>query len=323
MYLSPRSLFFLILILGFSVGTMLPATGFPTNHDGTILYNTTFSDAPDWTTNSPERFFLENVTERYHYLIEGGTGSYSAVPLSVPITGPFILEFDVNPIRTDEGSSFRFGVGTDSKDSQKGPLVMAELANKKGGKLFYLKTVSKENVLNSIGSSPSSGGSGSTIRFEDNTQYHIKLTYYATDNRVSITVQEIGKPGTLFTTIAPVAGKMGDLTHLFLTSLGDGVPGPQAEGYIDNITVTLPGDQAAVNPTPEPTESGSEINETPTISTSVVEETITQAVPPLPVTTRTPLPLPPTPTPTQKSGGFPLLLIVTLTGASVLISLRR
>lgn len=323
MYSSPRSLIFLLLILSLGIGIMSPATAAPVVQDGNILYKTTFSDASGWMTNSKDRYFLENSTGRYHYLIEGGTGSYSAIPLPEEVNGPFILEFDVTPIRTDEGSSFRFGIGSEEKDSQKGPLLMAELAYKKGGKLFYLKTVSKENALNLVGSSSSIGGSGPAVRYEDNKQYHIKLTYYAADNRASITVQEAGKSGTIFTTTAPVSGRMEDLTHLFLTSLGDGVPGPQAEGYIDNITLTLPKTQSAVSPTPEPTESGSEVVAKPTLAESIVEETETPVIEPLPVRTRAALPPPPTPSPTPKSGFSPLLLIPAFTGAAILISRRR
>lgn len=319
----------LILLLTLCVisGLLHPGSAAPAGQSPDILYSTDFSAESDWSTNSNDRFFPDNGTGRYHYLIEGGTGSSASVPLPSTVSGPFILEFDVIPVRTDEGSTFRFGIGTEKRDSQRGPLLMAELANKKGGRLFYLKTVSRENVLNLVGSSPSAGSIGSTVRFEDEHQYHVRLTYYAADNRASITVQEHGLPGTLFTTIAPISGRMGDLTHLFLTSLGDGVPGPQAEGYIDNVTLTIPRTQAAVNPTPEPAPGPEEIPPmvTPVTPTENADQEDTgageaQVTPPR---TKPSFPSPPTRTPAPKSGGSPLLLLAALGGVLLLTQGRR
>ena len=308
MTLHHRSLLSLLLVC-LIVGFLNLVSASIDDQDDQILYMTDFSDANGWTTNSKESFYLDNETGRYHYRIEGGTGSYGAFSLPEKITGPFILEFDVTPIRTDESGTFRFGIGTDTKDSQKGPLIMAELANKKDGRLFYLKTISKENALNIVGSSPSTGSSGSTIRYVDNTTYHIRLTYYAADNRASITVQEVGVPGTIFTSFAPVSGRMEDLSYLFLTSLGDGVPGPQAEGYIDNITLTLPKNQAVVGKTAIPTEQPPTfVTVVPTLAESILNETLTPTLEPLTVKTRTHLPPPPTPTATPKSGALSPLL---------------
>ncbi len=306
----------IIIILGIFAGLGISAV-----HPGladlpdTILYTTDFSDTSGWETNSAERFYPDNATGRYHYLLEGGTGGYSAAQLPEEINGPFVLEFDVTPVKTDEGATFRFGIGSEDKDSQKGPLIMAELANKKGGRLFYLKTVSRENALNLVGSSPSAGSVGSTVRYEEETRYHVRLTYYEKDTRASLVVQDPESGKTLFTTIAPVSGSMGELTHLFLTSVGDGVPGPQAEGYIDNITLTVPGVQPEADIT-TPARETAPITPTPTLADGMITEKETPVLDPLPSRTRTDFPSPPTPTPTRKSGSFPFLLIVSLAGAA-------
>lgn len=323
MYLPIRNLFS-ILLLAVIIAASLPAVSaaLPLK-DNNVLYSTNFSQADDWITNSDGRYYLDNSTGRYHYLIEGGTGSYAAVMLPEKITGPFILEFDVTPDRTDDGGTFRFGIGTDKKDSQKGPLIMAEMANKKDGKLFYLKAVSKANALQMVGSSPSTGGPGTTTRYEDGRTYHIKLTYYAADNRASIVVQEAGSPAVIFTAFVQVPGKIEDMNYLFITALGDGVPGPQADGFIDNITLSIPGSQSAVNPTDTPTP---EITSPPqTLAPEVLETTAEPTSVPTIAPTRTQLPSPPkaTPTPTQRSGGPALLLIPALFGGAALTIRRR
>lgn len=308
---------FLVILLFCLATAAFPCSAAPAD-DGTVVYSTDFTNGDGWITNSKERFYPEVETGRYHYLLEGGTGGYSAYALPQKVNGQFILEFDVTPEKTDDDSSFRFGIGTDKKDSQRGPLLMVELANKKDGRLFYLKTVSKENSLNLVGSSPSTGSSGSTVRFEDNTTYHVKLTYYAADSRASIVVQQQGSPDVIFTASAPVSGKIEDLTHLYLTAIGDGISGPQAEGYIDNIKLTL-------FPTPaedDENDAKNKVDETPVpvITPAIITPTDEPTLIFTPGPTRTPFPLPPTPTPTQtpKSGlGF-LVLLPALAGGAIL-----
>jgi len=319
--LNPPLLFaFLLLCLA---GAFCPSSA-ASAADGSVVYSTDFSTADGWITNSKDRFYPDVGDGRYHYLLEGGTGGYAAYLLPQKVNGQFILEFDVTPTKTDDGATFRFGIGTDKKDSQRGPLLMTELANKKDGRLFYLKTVSKENSLNQIGSSQSTGSPGATVRFEDNTTYHVKMTYYAADNRASIVVQEQGSPDVIFTASAPVSGKMDDLNYLYTTAIGDGTSGPQAEGYIDNIKLTLPSSQPAVNPAE--TTSGQTAVETPapvsTKATALPTEEPTKVFTPGP--TRTPYPLPPTPaaTPTQKSG-FGVMTLLPALAAGAVLSLRR
>ena len=320
LHTPPLLLAFLLLCLA---GAFFPSSAAPAG-DGSVVYSTDFSTADGWITNSKDRFYPDVGGGRYHYLLEGGTGGYAAYALPQKVNGQFILEFDVTPMKTEEGSSFRFGIGTDKKDSQRGPLLMAELANKKDGRLFYLKTVSKENSLNQVGSSQSAGSPGATVRFEDNTTYHVKMTYYAADNRASIVVQQQGSPDVIFTASAPVSGKMEDLTYLYTTAIGDGTSGPQAEGYIDNIKLTLSGSQAAVNPAA--TTSAQTTDETPapvsTKATTKPTDEPTQVFTPGP--TRTPYPLPPTPaaTPTQKSG-FGAMTLLPALAAGAILAIRR
>jgi hypothetical protein len=311
----------LILVLFCLVALISPPVpAAPASPENNVLYSTSFDQADDWSTNSNERYFLDNKTGRYHYLIEGGTGSYAAVPLPEKVSGPFVLEFDVTPDRIDEGGTFRFGIGTDKKDSMKGPLIMAELADKKDGKLFYLKAVSKGNSLQTVGSSPSTGGPGATVRYEDGRTYHIKLTYYAADNRASIVVQESGSSAVLFTAFTMVPGKVEDMNYLFLTSLGDGVPGPQAEGYLDNISLTLPKSQSAVNPTETPTPEVT--NPPPTIEPIGVETTAEPTAVETITPSRTEFPSPPKATPTPKSG-LSILFLVPSLGIAAFLASRR
>ncbi len=279
----------------------------------TTLYETDFSDAAGWETNSPSSFFLDEEKGRYHYQITGGTGSYSYYPLSGAFTGPFTLEFDVYPVLTEEKSSFRFGLGTEGYDSQRGPVVLAELYNQNGEEAFALTAITKENLRSQTLSIPGKANySGKTVRFVDGEEYHVRLTWYPVEKRVSMTVTAPGDDTLLFSHFVMVTGKMEEFTHLFLTSIGEGQNGRKAQGYIDNISLTS---LSSVLATPEPTITSQEPTPTPTLVTSVTssvpgpeDEPVDDPIGPTPK--RTPLPAPPTPTPTEKSGFVPLIGIL-------------
>jgi len=288
----------------------------------TTLYATDFSNAEGWETNSPSSFYHDEKSGRYHYQITGGTGSYACIPFSEPHAGPFTLEFDVYPVLTEEKSSFRFGIGTEGYDSQRGPTIIAELYNQNGEKAFALTAITKENLRSQTFSIPGKGNyGGNTVRFSDGEEYHIRLAWYTGENRVSMTVTAPGDNTPLFSHFVMVTGKMEDFTHLFLTSIGEGQNGRKAEGYIDNISLkTL----TMVNIAPESTTATNNPTPAPTLVTSVTslpdagsgeivheknddtedEEEIS------PIQRRTPLPTPPTPVPTEKSGLFPLIVIL-------------
>ena len=281
------------------------------------LYSTDFVDAEGWETNSNNSFYLDEQSGRYHYLIEGGTGSYAAFPLENPYTGSFTLEFDVYPIKTEEKSSFRFGLGTANLDSQKGPLVIAELNNQNEENAFSLVAISQENLRSKTFSIPGKENySGKRVRFEDGEEYHIRLTWYPADSRVSMTVTKPGEETPLFSHFVKVSGKIEELTHLFMTSTGEGQNGMKAEGFIDNICLNA---LSTVSEQKTPSVTETEITPTPTLVTEPEIEPMETIAPIDTIPVRTPLPAPPTPTPTQKSGLCPIVGVFALFAAIFLI----
>lgn len=274
------------------------------------LYSTDFSDAQGWSTNSNNSYYLDGASGRYHYLIEGGTGSYASFPLQKPLSGPFKLEFDVYPVDTEGQSSFRFGIGTETLDSQKGPLVMAELNNQNEDNAFSLVAISEENLRSQTFSIPGKANySGKTVKFIDGGEYHIRLTWYPAEKRVSMTVSKPGEEMPIFSHFVTVSGKIEGLTHLFMTSVGEGQSGMKAEGFIDNISLTS---LSNLPTTTETTAPPVEITPTPTLVIENTEEPVESIIPEETIAIRTPLPTPPTPTPTQKSGFFPFVALVSV-----------
>lgn len=311
----------------FTLLVLVTLSSVPVSADVT-LYSTNFSDTTGWETNSPASFYLDEKSERYHYLIAGITGSYASYPLAESFTGPFTLEFDVYPIKTDEKSSFRFGLGNENTDSQKGPLVIAELNNQNGDQAFSLTAISKESLRSQTFSIPGKASySGKTVKFSDGEEYHVRMTWYPVEKRVSVTVTTPGEDTPLFSHFVMVTGKMEDFTHLFLTSIGEGQNDRKAEGFIDNIILTSPDSAPGVI---EPTSTPAEKTPVPVLAASITHllaktdlQTGVTSEPETfrPTQMRTPLPNPPTPIPTEKAGFFSFGVIIgTL---AVLILHRR
>ncbi len=294
---------FIILILSFTFQIV--------SAEDLTIYKTDFSDDSGWVTNSPGSYSLDNSSGRLSYHIEGGTGSYITYPLKQSISSAFILEFDVYPKKTDTGATFRFGLGNKESDSQSGPLVMFELARESDDAFFYVVVISNENLRTFIVSSPGkSSYGGNTANFEDGKEYHVKLTWYPVDKRIAVNVRDKSNNEIVFSHFVQVTGKLEELSHLFLTAIGDGITGPKASGYIDNIVLTIPSNIPTSEETEEPTPT--EIIPIPTLVKSVDPTMLDDDTEDVEVKAeRTLLPPPPEPTPTQKSpiGMLPFILL--------------
>lgn len=312
-----RCIYIFIFTLLVLISSTLPVLG------DKVLYQTDFSDADGWVTNSPSSYFLDETSNRYSYSIEKGTGSYAYYELPTPYTGPFTLEFEVHPVKTDEKSSFRFGIGKDDLDSQKGPLVLAELYNQNGENLFALTAISKENLRSQTFSMPGkSNYQGNTVKFADGTKYRIRLTWYPVEKRVSMTVTNPEDDSLLFSHFVTVSGTMESFTHLFLTSIGEGQSRMKAEGYIDSISLIDPASVMTeprttrtqlATPSPSPTLI---IRSTPT-APEKSSGTLTDPVP-----IRTPLPGPPEPTRTPEAGLLQITGVVAMAAGLLLFRKR-
>ena len=126
-----------------------------------------------------------------------------------------------------------------------------------------------------------------------------------------MTVTKPGEETPLFSHFVKVSGKIEELTHLFMTSTGEGQNGMKAEGFIDNICLNA---LSTVSEQKTPSVTETEITPTPTLVTEPEIEPMETIAP-----VRTPLPAPPTPTPTQKSGLCPIVGVFALFAAIFLI----
>src|SRR5271157_1759323 len=140
-----------------------------------VMYQTDFTTNPNWQTNSPSRYYWDPQKEMYHYLVQGGTGGYAYVPVTYD-NGPFTLEYDWYPLRTDEDTSFQFGMGSSEMDITRGTNVLSMFPYTKYGKIMSLQVISDSNNKLEIDSAHASY-SGPTVNFDDNQSYHVVVRY--------------------------------------------------------------------------------------------------------------------------------------------------
>jgi hypothetical protein len=244
-----------------------------------VLYNTDFTQNPGWTTNNPTRYFWDAQNGRYHYLVEGATGGYAFVKVPYS-TGPFTLEYDFYPVRTDKDAAFRFGLGSSEMDVTRGTVVLSEFTNIKYGKLMGLRVITQSNNLLEVTSQSDSycgenPGCG-TKNYEDGQAYHVVLRYDPATMSMDMRVSYKGNGTQLWGYYVNSKQDLHFMNRLMISSVGDYTgTGVSAEGYIDNVDLYL--FEAA---TPAPTTSE--------ITTAPVTTTRPTAVPTSIPTTKSP-----------------------------------
>jgi hypothetical protein len=258
-----------------------------------IIYQTTFTTNPGWQTNNPSQDYWDPNKEMYHYGIEASTGGYAYVTVDYD-RGPFTLEYDWMPLKTDDTATFRFGLGSEEMDRSGKTIAISEFSNGKNGKLMYLRVITPNSRLVSVASgqgdelTPSYGGP--TVRFEDNQTYHVILDYNDELNTVNMQVSDKNTGRQIWSYYVNIYGSLSGMDRLFLGSIGDhGMANNVAEGYIDNIKLYT---KSSVTTTPTP------ISTTPTILSVTLKK-----LPTLELTTESP-----TPTPTSPSS--PMFMLI-------------
>jgi hypothetical protein len=306
------------LILALCLMAVLPAVQAQNDQSPTVIYQTTFSTAPnDWVTNNPTTDFWDSNLGMYHFAIEPSTGSYAYVPVEYD-HGPFTLEYDVILNRVDEGATFRFGFSGTEMDPTKGPSVLTQFTNAKFGKIMWLHLVTPGNRMVEVnsqkGDTLTSGPTaydGPTVKYELNKTYHITVNYDAETRLLSTKVNEKNTGRDIWSYYVTTGEDLHGMNRIYLGSKGDyGMMNIYAMGYIDNIRLTVP-----VVATPTPTAVVTE-------KTSVTTFPTAKATP---VKTIPPVPTSPPSEPTQSpSSAFLPVSALCIAGLCIgMISLRR
>jgi hypothetical protein len=270
------------------------------SEDQTTIYQTSFASDPLWKTNNPTSDYWDPSMGMYHFSIEPSTGSYAYIPV-VFDSGSFTLDYDVMLTRIDEGATFRMGLSGTEMDPTKGPSVISVFTNAKYGQIMWLHMVSPGNKLVEVNSQSAAtemgpdAYKGPTAKYEINKTYHVTVNYDDTTKILSMKARELQSGRDIWGYFIQCGENMRGLNRIYLGSKGDyGPMNIYAQGYIDNVRLTVPS-------------TGSVVSETPVETIPVT----TAAVPVTPTKKPTPKVTVPTPYPTEtpkspSSGLLPL-----------------
>lgn len=271
--MSPRTLCLTILVVACLVVAVLPVQA--ESDDGStvkVIYQTAFSSDPHWTTNNPSSDYWDPSSGRYHFSIEPSTGNYAYTPID-NMEGPFTFEYDVVLDRVDDGATFRFGVTGAEMDFNKGPNVITMFSNGKHDNIMSLHIVttgSKQMEVNSqsddeLTSGPTGVYKGSTVHYELNKTYHVKVVYDDAATQTTMRVSEKTSGKEIWSFFIKSVENLRDMNRIYLGSRGDyGNMNIRARGYIDNVRLTQPGPAL----TPEQTLGSVETTVPPTMVTT-------------------------------------------------------
>jgi hypothetical protein len=296
---------YLLLIVSLFLLALPVQAGDDSTPSAKVIYQTTFSSDPHWTTNSPSSDYWDPSAGRYHFKIEPSTGNYAYT--TIPnLNGPFTFEYDVILDRIDDGATFRFGLTGTERDFNKGSNIFSMFSNKKHGQIMWLHTVtvgSKLMEVNSQSDDQLTSGplayKGPTVKFELNKTYQVTTSYDDTTGTVTMRVRDKATGKEIWSYFIKTVENFRDMNSIYLGSRGDyGSMYTYASGYIDNVRLTQPGSAVNQEPTPEYTET----QETPQAPTKAL-------------TTRPTVPTPfPTETPQSPLGSLNAVLALGIIG---------
>lgn len=283
------------------------------NEDPITIYQTSFASDPRWITNTggaSSNYYWDPNMGIYRFSIEPSSGSFAYTPV-VFDSGSFTLEYDFLLTRIDEGATFRIGLSGDEMDFNKGSNVVSMFTNATYGQIMWLNMVSpgnKHEVVNSQSAATEMGPDaykGPTAKYDLNKTYHVTVNYDDNTKVLSMKVKDVQSQSgkDLWGYFIQCGENMKGLNRLYLGSKGDyGVQNIYAQGYLDNVRLTVPS-------------SGSAITETPsvTIPVTTAQIPVTPTKKPTPkVTVPTPYP---TTTPQSPSSGILPVVALGVCGA--------
>ena len=229
------------------------------SEDQTTIYQNSFASDPRWITNNPSSDYWDPGMGMYHFGIEPSTGNYAYIPV-VFDSGSFTLDYDFIMTRIDEGAAFRIGLSASEMDFNKGPSVVSMFDNAKYGQIMWLNLVTPGNkhvVVNSQKEAPEIGPDaykGPTAKYEINKTYHVTVNYDDNTKILSMKVRELQSGKDIWSYFIQCGENMKGLNRIYLGSKGDyGPMNIYAQGYLDNVRLTVPSGGSTLTGTPSVT----------------------------------------------------------------------
>jgi len=274
-----RSIFCYLILATFLLALM-PVVLADDVQSPAVIYQTTFSTDPHWTTNNPTTNYWDSTLGMYHFALDPTTGGYSYVPVEYD-RGSFKLEYDVIINSIDDNGIFRLGFSGEDMDSTRGPNVVTQFTNAKFGKIIWLHLVTPGNKMVEVnsqnGDTLSSGPKaydGPTVKYEINKTYHVTTNYDAESKLLSMKVSEKTSGADIWSYFVTAGEDLQGMKRIYIGLKGDYGWNGISQGYIDNVRLTAPSSvtqapTAAVTAeaTPAPTQPTAKITPVKPVST--------------------------------------------------------
>lgn len=263
----------------------------------TVLYQNSFSSNPKWVTNNPSSDYWDPGLQMYHFAIEPSTGAYAYVIVPNYEKQSFTLEYDVILKKVDEGTTFRLGFSGAAMNPEAGPNVLTEFTNAKYGQIMWLRLVTPGNKLMKVnsesGDTQASGEiayKGPTVKYELNKTYRVTVDYNKDQRTLTMKVNEKTSGEEIWGYYINTVEDLSGMDRIYLGSIGDyGMMNRYAEGYLDNVRLTVPAGNAA---TASVTSIVTTAPQTPTTRPTAIKATPEQTALPTTAPQESPLPLP-------------------------------
>ena len=256
------------LIIAVSLLVLIPSLqALSDDNSVNVIYQTSFSSDPRWTTNNPSTNYWNPNLEMYHFSLEPSTGGYAYTLVDYE-RGSFTFDYDVIFTKLDEGATFRFGLSGTEMDPSKSPNVLSMFTNAKYGQILWLHLVTPGSKLMEVNSQHAAvemgptAYNGPTVKYELNKTYHVTIKYEDDHKILSMTVSEKMTGKEIWSYYMNTAENLNGMNRIYVGSKGDyGTMNIYALGYIDNVRLTTP---AAVTTTPTEVTQGTIVTTTPT-----------------------------------------------------------
>ncbi|HUT38209.1 MAG TPA: hypothetical protein VMW77_02780 [Methanoregula sp.] len=256
------------LIIAVSLLALIPSLqALSDDNSFNVIYQTSFSSDPRWTTNNPATNYWDPNQDMYHFSIEPSTGGYAYTVIDYE-RGSFTFDYDLILTKVDEGATFRFGLSGSEMDPSKNPNVLSMFTNEKYGQIMWLHLVTPGSKLMEVNSQHAAvemgptAYNGPTVKYELNKTYHVTIKYEDDRKIISMTVSEKLTGKEIWSYYLNTAENLNGMNRIFLGSKGDyGRMNIYALGYIDNVRLTTP---AEVTTTPSEVTQATTFTTTPT-----------------------------------------------------------
>lgn len=256
------------LIIAVSLLALIPSLqALSDDNSFNVIYQTSFSSDPRWTTNNPATNYWDPNQDMYHFSIEPSTGGYAYTVIDYE-TGSFTFDYDLILTKVDEGATFRFGLSGSEMDPSKNPNVLSMFTNEKYGQIMWLHLVTPGSKLMEVNSQHAAvemgptAYNGPTVKYELNKTYHVTIKYEDDRKIISMTVSEKLTGKEIWSYYLNTVENLNGMNRIFIGSKGDyGRMNIYALGYIDNVRLTTP---AEVTTTPTEVTQATTVTTTPT-----------------------------------------------------------